>query len=275
MNGITLYEKMDNPNLLANIKELGKSIAKAGLFGIRTDEQGAVMMMTCMAENMTPMEFGRTYHIVKGRLSMRADAMQAKFQESGGRIEWIHSDEQFCEAKFTHRDYAPQGTIIKVTLKELVDSGVTKDTDGPVKEVYKKHPRQMLRARVISEGVRMVNPSIVAGYYTPEEESDIEDRTPRNKSPLLPPRKNREDSKEPKEAEARVVDDAVDIKETADAFLEKNEAVINPYLEHLKWLDPGQTWRDVKPEHRKTIEARLPNFIKKAKEHAEQETANV
>lgn len=280
MANIALYEKIDSPNMLANIKELGRNIAAAGLFGVKSDAQGAVMMLTCIAENMTPVEFGKTYHIIEGKLSMRADAMQGKFQESGGRIEWIQSDGEVCEARFSHKDYCPGGVVIRVTLEELVDSGVTKDKYGPVKDVYRKHPRQMLRARVISEGVRMVNPSIVAGYYTPEETADFErpvaGRGGRRAEPLL----------EPREADAEIVDEPKsDINPATDAVpaesvdpagqgaanpapfdLSHIEDDANAYLESVNWIRPGKTWRDLRETQKAAIRVKRASFMDKVAE---------
>ena len=40
--------------------------------------------------------------------------------------------------------------------------------------MWKKYPRQMLRARVISEGVRTAYPGVLGGLYAPEETIDFE-----------------------------------------------------------------------------------------------------
>ncbi|MEB3214553.1 MAG: hypothetical protein VKL39_24605, partial [Leptolyngbyaceae bacterium] len=41
------------------------------------------------------------------------------------------------------------------------------------KEVWRQYPRAMLRARVISEGIRTVFPGVAVGVYTPEEIGDL------------------------------------------------------------------------------------------------------
>ena len=41
------------------------------------------------------------------------------------------------------------------------------------KDNWKNYPRAMLRARVVSEGIRTVFPGVVLGVYTPEEVQDI------------------------------------------------------------------------------------------------------
>jgi hypothetical protein len=40
---------------------------------------------------------------------------------------------------------------------------------GKAGGMWEKYPRQMLRARVISEGCRAIAPSATSGFYTPEE----------------------------------------------------------------------------------------------------------
>ncbi|MBK8184776.1 MAG: hypothetical protein IPK63_18615 [Candidatus Competibacteraceae bacterium] len=41
------------------------------------------------------------------------------------------------------------------------------------KDLWKQYPRAMLRARVISEGIRTVYPGVLSGMYTPEEVRDF------------------------------------------------------------------------------------------------------
>jgi hypothetical protein len=41
------------------------------------------------------------------------------------------------------------------------------------KDVWKAYPASMMRARVVSMGIRMICPGIVAGLYTPEEVADM------------------------------------------------------------------------------------------------------
>jgi hypothetical protein len=52
------------------------------------------------------------------------------------------------------------------------DAGLTRNP------TWKSYPRQMLRARCISEGIRTVFPGCVVGTYTPEEAVDMEPREP-------------------------------------------------------------------------------------------------
>lgn len=160
------------PVAYTEIKIMALDVVKSGLFpGIKTTEAAATLMMLCQADGIHPMEAMRRYHIIEGRPSKRADAMQAEFQDDGGRVKWLKSTTEECEAIFTHPLYCPEGLTVRVTLAELRESGVAM-AQGGLKSNYKKFPRQTLKARVISEGVRAVDPGIIVGIYTPEEHED-------------------------------------------------------------------------------------------------------
>ena len=68
-------------------------------------------------------------------------------------------------AEFSH----PQGG--KVTIDWDLDRAKRAGLIG--KDNWKNYPRQMLRARVISEGVRTIYPGVCVGTYTVEEVQDM------------------------------------------------------------------------------------------------------
>jgi len=158
---ISIYDRMADP--LEAVEKLGGWIAKSRLLGVETPEQGIVVALTCMQERITPLEFRRRYHIIKGTPSMRADYMQSAFQAAGGRVRWGRTDDQVCTVTIFHPDHAPNGFTNTVELDVLRARKLTTAT-------YQSYPRQMLRARAVSEAIRAVMPSINAGEYTPEEE---------------------------------------------------------------------------------------------------------
>jgi hypothetical protein len=63
----------------------------------------------------------------------------------------------------------PQGGSVEIewTLDMAMAAGLTKNP------TWKSYPRQMLRARCISEGIRTVYPGVTVGTYTPEEAEDM------------------------------------------------------------------------------------------------------
>lgn len=155
-----------------DLETISDRAAKSRLFGMDRD-QIFTLCLIAESEGLHPISALRRYHVIEGRPAMRADAMQAEFQRSGGRVEWIESTPQSCTAMFYHKEYAPKGFRVQVTFEEMDRAGITRGREG-LKKNWKQFPRQMLRARVISEGVRAVNPSIVVGIYTPEEVQDFE-----------------------------------------------------------------------------------------------------
>jgi len=146
------------------MQSMAESVAKSRLFpGIQTPEQAFTLMMLCQAEGIHPMQAVREYHIFQGRPSMRADAMQAKFQAKGGRIQWIQTDAEACEARFSHPTHCPEGVTVRFAIEDARKAGLTN------KDIWKNYAPNMLRARVVTNGVRMVMPGILVGIYTPEE----------------------------------------------------------------------------------------------------------
>jgi hypothetical protein len=183
---------------------------KSGLFGF-TKSQIFTLMLVAESEGLHPIAALRRFHVIEGRPAMRADAMQAEFQRSGGRIEWIESTDKVCSAVFSHKDYQPKGLTITVSFEELDKSGVTGGKNG-LKKNWRQFPRQMLRARCISEGVRAVNPSVVVGIYSPEEVQDFD--PPRQvKAEVIQPAKAIERPQERHQPVANTVDE---LQEFAD-----------------------------------------------------------
>jgi len=73
-----------------------------------------------------------------------------------------------CQAEGLHPAIAQGGSLeVTWTLKQAKEIGIAS------KDNWKNYPRAMLRARVISEGIRAVFPGCVVGVYTPEEVADF------------------------------------------------------------------------------------------------------
>jgi len=149
-----------------DINQMGVAVAKSKLFGIKSPEEFVALALVAQAEGRHPAIVARDYHIINGRPSLKADAILARFQEAGGAVKWISLSDTIAEAEFSH----PQGGSVKIdwTLERAKKAGVTGNP------TWSKYPRAMLRARVISEGVRTVYPAVLCGVYTPEEVQDMD-----------------------------------------------------------------------------------------------------
>lgn len=163
--------QMFDKDLLDNVWYLAENAAKSGLFpGISNAQQAFSLMMICHSEGLHPMQALRRYHIIEGRPSMRADAIQAEFQARGGEIEILRCDAVEARAIFRHPKLQPKGFEFSVTYAQF--TGMMMGKYG-VKDNWKHSPADMLWARLVSKGVRKVYPGIVAGIYTPEEVEDM------------------------------------------------------------------------------------------------------
>ena len=147
------------------VERMAMAVAKSGLFGVKTPDQAMALMLIAQAEGMHPAIAARDYHVINGRPTLRADAMLARFQQAGGRVEWGEYTDRKVVGTFTH----PQGGSVRIewTTDMAVSAGLTRNP------TWKSYPRQMLRARCISEGIRTIYPGVAIGTYTPEEAEDM------------------------------------------------------------------------------------------------------
>ena len=154
------------------IERMALAVAKSGLFGVKTPDQAMALMLVAQAEGMHPAIAARDYHVINGRPTLRADAMLARFQQAGGKVEWGEYTDQRVVGTFSH----PQGGSVRIewTTKMAQDAGLTRNP------TWKSYPRQMLRARCISEGIRTIYPGVAIGTYTPEEAEDMAPRPARD-----------------------------------------------------------------------------------------------
>lgn len=150
---------------------VAKRVAESRLFGL-DQAQAFTLMLLAEAEGLPYISAVRRYHIIDGKPSMRADAMQAEFQRHGGIVRWLVTTDQEVKLEVSHPVHHAEPMTVHITLKEMGEKGISQGFKG-LKENWKKFPRQMLRARAISEGVRMIDPGIVVGIYTPEEVGDF------------------------------------------------------------------------------------------------------
>lgn len=149
-----------------DIEVMANAVAKSKLFGVSTADQAMALMLIAQAEGLHPAIAARDYHIIQGRPALKADAMLARFQQAGGKVEWTSMTDDRVAGKFSHE----QGGSVEIDW----DMTRAKAAGLGGKDMWKKFPRQMLRARVISEGIRSVFPGVTSGVYTPEEVEDFE-----------------------------------------------------------------------------------------------------
>ncbi|MCC6212224.1 MAG: hypothetical protein IT513_14405 [Burkholderiales bacterium] len=144
-----------------DMRQMAEAMAKSKLFGMKTPDEVIALMLVAQANGQHPAAAARDYDIIQGRPSKKAEAMLRDFIAAGGSVQWHRLDNECADATFAH----PQGGAIRIDW----DMRRAKEAGLGGKEMYRKFPRQMLRSRCISEGVRTVYPVATGGLYAPEE----------------------------------------------------------------------------------------------------------
>ena len=161
-----------------DIERMARAVSASNLFGVKTPDQAIALMLVAQAEGMHPAIAATHYHVINGRPTLKADAMLSRFQAAGGKVDWKTYTDAEVTGVFSH----PQGGSVAVTWSMTMaqTAGLTKNP------TWRQYPRQMLRARCISEGIRTVYPGVTVGVYTPEEVAEFDTRPePRQPEPRL------------------------------------------------------------------------------------------
>ena len=155
---------------LADLQAFGMEIANSQMFGSLNPHQGTMVASILFQKNLTVDDFARQYDFVSGKLSMKAHAMLARFNALGGE----HQIEEYTAEKvsilFSYKKTSDMR--FSLTMTEVMDAGICMGNKG-MKDTWRKHPRSMLFARVVSEACRVLCPAASSGIYTPEEVSDF------------------------------------------------------------------------------------------------------
>ncbi len=155
---------------VSDIREMAKAVVASKLFPVKNEAEAFTLMMIAQAEGCHPIQAMQRYDIIQGRPAKKAQAMLSDFQMAGGKVTWHERSDAACEAEFTGPGLS-QPVRVRWTMDDARRAGLTG------KENYKKYPRQMLSARVISEGVGVAWAG-ARSLYTPEEVQDFDDKRP-------------------------------------------------------------------------------------------------
>jgi hypothetical protein len=149
---------------VSDMERMAKAFAASKLFGVQNLDQALALMLVAQAEGRHPASAAQDYNIIQGRPAKKADAMLRDFLAAGGKVEWHALTDETADATFSH----PSGGSARIdwTVKRANAAGISNP-------MWKKYPRQMLRSRTVSEGVRTVCPGATSGMYVPEEVQDI------------------------------------------------------------------------------------------------------
>jgi hypothetical protein len=172
---------------MADIATEGQLIAQSGMFGAKNPAEGFVIAGICRQAGIPYLDFMQTFHFYHGRVSMKADAMLAKFQEAGGTFEIVERTPEKASAVFSYNgknypfsltwDQAAQEPFVYAGGPDAQMAALDKPlAERKLKDKYKTpiSRKQMLWARLVSDSVRCICPKVINGTYTPEEVDDFD-----------------------------------------------------------------------------------------------------
>lgn len=144
-------------------KEVATAIVKSNFWPNVDPNAVLTLCYLAEAEGHHPAVVYRDYHIMQGKPSKKAEAILRDFAAAGGKVKWHQLDDECADATFSH----PSGEA-RITWDMARARQANLNT-----AMWKKYPRQMLRSRVVSEGVRTVYPGATSGLYEQNEVADI------------------------------------------------------------------------------------------------------
>ena len=162
---------MSNLVAVSDMNVMADAMVKSNFYGFKNKDQMLAVMLVAQAEGKHPASVVQEYDIIMGRPALKSQAMLARFQLAGGKVDWHEISPTKCSGTFSH----PQGGSLKVdwTIEMAKSAGLYKDNSG-----WTKYPEDMLRSRVVSRAVRSDFPACILGHYAVEEVQDFKPSKP-------------------------------------------------------------------------------------------------
>lgn len=171
----------------ADLQWYGQTAAQTQIFGSINPAEGAMIVGICDQIGISWLEFAETFNMIHHRISKKTDAILASLVEHGGTYELISRTVDKAEAKFKCGKVVYTSTVswedcltepfIYIGKEEAIvnniEAGNTAALVMKPKYRTKRSRMQMMWARCVSDGVRVVCPAACQGVYTPEEMEDI------------------------------------------------------------------------------------------------------
>ena len=93
-----------------DMKIMANDVARSGMFGFKSVEQASTLMLIAQSEGIHPVRAMAMYDIINGKPALKSNEILARFQDSGGSVEWIETTDKIAKGKFTH----PKGGSITI-----------------------------------------------------------------------------------------------------------------------------------------------------------------
>jgi len=159
-----------NTDIIAQADVLGPTALVAAASSLAPDalrgkpHDALIVLMAGRELGLAPMQSMRMLGVIKGKVTLAADATVALVRRSGECLQWRLVESTATKATYTtQRKGDTEPTTLTWTIEQAQRAGLTGG------QGWRSYPEAMLRARCAAALARIVYPDIVAGIYDPDE----------------------------------------------------------------------------------------------------------
>lgn len=163
----TIYDRVDPMEF---VDKMGLVFSRTQAGGAQNENDGKLLALACLCRRMDVFELTREYHLMAGKLVPKSDVLLARVHRAGWKSRWVKDGTDCQSATLELTSPAPGNAKSTYTF-----SIETAKTAGYIRSGshWTKRPDQMLRARCITDLVRMVCPEVLGGDVSYEEMLDV------------------------------------------------------------------------------------------------------
>lgn len=169
---------------MAEVLQLSGMLPRA----IVTKEQAVAVILKGHELGLQPMQSFSSIHVISGKPTASSEFMLGLLAKGGVTWDWIEKGENDqAIIEFRREGFAAvRGTFTKAEAQQAKLTG---------KDTWKNYPANMLRARAVANGARMIGPDLLMGMsYTPEEMgADVDE----NEDPTGPSSQQQQQQQQP------------------------------------------------------------------------------
>ena len=159
--------------------DIARTVARSGFLpqNLATPEKAAAIILKGRELGIPAMQSIAHIHAIDGKLTCSAELMLALLARGGITWEWTQdgTDGQEAAIEFRREGFAPVTGRFALEDAQRIETvswenGEKKTVKLADKEAWRNYPANLLRARAIANGARMIGPDLLTGMsYTPEE----------------------------------------------------------------------------------------------------------
>ena len=146
------------------IQSMGTTLVASRMLpeSVKTPEAAAAIILKGWELGIPSMQSFSHIHVIKGKPTCSSELQLALLARGGVTWDWKQSTNEVAIVEFRREGFAP--CLGEFTMDQAKTAGLLNNP------TWKAYPGNMLRARAISNGARMIGPDLLAGMsYTPEE----------------------------------------------------------------------------------------------------------